>query len=294
MSRKRLGSAVAVVMLVAGAAGCGGTDDAADAAGSSSSGPEKSGPEKTDGTRAVHAAYERTRAADTAKLTVSSKAVAGGQSVTAKGSGAVDLAEGDSQVTLTSRGARIEQRVVDGIIYQKPTAAQRGPLPEGKSWMKIDPARLPRSGSGDTQVSDPVEPFGYVKGLDSDDVTKVGTETVNGTQTTRYRVDVDVKTLARGDREQEQQLRRQLDTSSVPVDLWLDEQGRLRQETVRLTLRPLKNSKPTDRQDTRVTSTTTLRFDDFGTKVDVQAPPAGRTADVTGRLADATRSPQAG
>jgi hypothetical protein len=281
-------------MLVAGAAGCGGTDDAADTVDSSSSGPGRSGSGKTADTQAVHAAYERTRSADTAKLTVSSKAVAGGESVTAQGSGAVDLAEGDSNVTLTSRGARIEQRVVDGIIYQKPPAAQRGPLPEGKTWMKIDPTRLPRSGSGGTQASDPVEPFDYVKELDSDDVTKVGTETVNGTETTRYRVEVDVTTLAKGDRGQAQELRRQLGTSSIPVDLWLDEEGRLRQETVRLTLRPLKDSTPTDRENTRVTSTTTLRFDDFGTEVDVEPPPAGQTADVTGRLAEATKSPQAG
>jgi hypothetical protein len=278
-------------MLVAGAAGCGGTDDAADTVDSSSSGPGKRGSAENADTRAVHAAYERTRSADTAKLTVSSKALAGGQSVTARGSGAVDLAEGDSQVNLTSQGARIEQRVVDGIIYQKPSAVQRGPLPEGKTWMKIDPARLPRSVSGGTQVGDPVEPFDYLKELDSDHVTEVGTETVNGTRTTRYRVEVEVTTLAQGDRGQAQELRRQLGTSSVPVDLWLDEQGRLRQETVRLTLRPLKDSTPTDREDTRVTSTTTLRFDDFGTRVSVQPPPAAQTADVTREVA-ATKSPQ--
>jgi hypothetical protein len=78
------------------------------------------------------------------------------------------------------------------------------------------------------------------------------------------------------------------------VDLWLDEQGRPRQETVRLTLRPLRDSEPTDREDTRVTSTTTLRFDDFGTRASVPPPPPARTADVTGELADAAKSPQAG
>ncbi|WP_405608412.1 hypothetical protein [Streptomyces sp. NBC_00076] len=293
MSRTRLGSAVAVVMLVAGTAGCGGTDDKADTAGSPSSRPEK-----TDDTHVVRAAYDRTRSADTAKLTVSTKAVAGGQSVTAQGTGAVDLAEGDSRMTLTSQGSRIEQRVVDGIIYQKPPAGQRGTLPEGKAWMKIDPARLPRSGSGDSRLSDPVEPFGYVEKLGSGKVTKVGTETVNGTRTTHYRVNIDVSTLARGDRGQAQELRRQLGTSSIPVDLWLDEEGRLRQETVRLSLRPLRDSSPTDREDTRVSSTTTLRFDDFGTRVGVEAPPSAQTADVTAELADAAKSgqksPQAG
>ncbi|MFF0160784.1 hypothetical protein ACFYRY_25105 [Streptomyces sp. NPDC005263] len=293
MSRTRVGSAVAVVMLVAGAAGCGGTGDTADAAGSPSSGPEK-----TDDSRVVRAAYDRTRAADTAKLTVSTKAVADGQSVTAQGTGAVDLAKGDSRMTLVSQGSRIEQRVVDGIVYQKPPAGQRGPLPEGKTWMKIDPARLARSGSGDARASDPVEPFGYVEKLGSGKVTRIGTRTLNGTRTTHYRVNIDVSTLARGDSGQARELRRQLGTSSVPVDLWLDEKGRLRQETVRLALRPLRDSSPTDREDTRVTSTTTLRFDDFGTRVNVEPPPSAQTADVTAELSDAAtssqQSPQAG
>ncbi|MEU0072734.1 hypothetical protein ABZ027_24745 [Streptomyces sp. NPDC006332] len=293
MSRTRVGSAVAVVMLVSGAAGCGGTNDTADAAGSPSNGPEKTGD-----SRVVRAAYDRTRAADTAKLTVSTKAVADGRSVTAQGTGAVDLAKGDSRMTLVSQGSRIEQRVVDGIVYQKPPAGQREPLPEGKAWMKIDPARLPRSGSGDARVSDPVQPFGYVEKLDSGEVTRIGTQTLNGTRTTRYRVNIDVSTLARGDGGQARELRRQLGTSSIPVDLWLDEEGRLRQETVRLTLRPLRDSSPTDREDTRVTSTTTLRFDDFGTRVSVQPPPSAQTADVTAELSDAARSsqqsPQAG
>ena len=41
-----------------------------------------------------------------------------------------------------------------------------------------------------------------------------------------------------------------------------------------------------------MTSTTTLRFDDFGTRVSVEPPPSARTADVTGELADAAKSPQ--
>lgn len=290
VSRTRWGSAVAVVVLVSGtAAGCGGSDEGAAPAGRSASGSDPA-----DATRAVRSAYDRTVAADTAKLTVSSKAVAGGQSVTAQGRGTVDLARGDSRVTLTSQGSRLEQRLVDGIVYQKPPASQRGPLPEGRTWTKIDPARLQGSASRGTQVSDPVEPFTYLKDVDSGKVREVGTQTLNGTRTTHYRVDVDVAALARGDRARAEALRKQLGTSSVPLHLWLDDRGRLRQETVTLTLRPLRDSTPTDRAETRVTSTTTLRFDDFGTPVDVTPPPAAQTADMTDRLAGATMSPQAG
>ncbi|MEU0335418.1 hypothetical protein [Streptomyces sp. NPDC006193] len=76
---------------------------------------------------------------------------------------------------------------------------------------------------------------------------------------------------------------RQLGTSAVPVDLWLDARGRVRQESVRLALHPPKHRTP-GREDTAVTSTTVLRFSDSGSAVRVSAPPAADTADVTGRM----------
>ncbi|CAM5655346.1 hypothetical protein SALBM311S_04844 [Streptomyces alboniger] len=164
--------------------------------------------------------------------------------------------------------------------------------------MKIDPARLPRSGSGGSQVSDPVEPFGYVEKLGSGKVTKVGTETVNGTRTTHYRVNVDVSTLAGG---------ATAVSSSSCAGSWVRRRFRWTCGSTRRTAasgdrapRPAAaaGQRPTDREDTRVTSTTTLRFDDFGTRVSVEPPPSAQTADMTAELADAAKSsqksPQAG
>ncbi|MGQ4390050.1 hypothetical protein [Streptomyces sp. SAS_270] len=285
-SRTRVAGTAAVMVLAAGLAGCSDDGDGSDRAADTSKSTQQGASES----RAVKAAYSRTAAADTARMTVTSRAAAQGKSVTVRGKGVMNLKEGASRMTMTAQGQRIEQRVLDGIVYQKPPAAQRSELPRGKTWMKIDLARLKQSGSGNAggQVSDPAEPFTYTKGVSDRDVTKVGSETIDGARTTHYRVTVDVKALAQGDTAKGEQLRRQLGTSTLPLDMWLDGQGRLRQESIRLTLRPQTK----DAQKTpAITSTTLLKFTDFGTKADVQAPPAQGTVDVTGKLAQATKSP---
>ncbi|MDQ1045627.1 hypothetical protein QFZ76_003863 [Streptomyces sp. V4I2] len=282
-----LGAATALVLTV-GLAGCSDGDDKKE-------GQPKDGRDKASESQTVRAAYRRTAEADTARMTLTTQAAAAGESVTARGDGVMDLEEGDSRMTLTAQGQKIEQRALDGVVYQKAPAEQRSQLrlPPDKTWMKIDLARLDSSGSGgaDGQVSDPAESFGYARGVTDRDVTRVGTDTIDGARTTHYRVKADVEALAEGDPARAKALREQLGTSSLPLDMWLDDQGRLRQQTVRLSLRPDSGDAP--KQSRTVTSTTTLKFSDFGTEADVEAPAAEDTVDVTGKVAQATKSPGA-
>ncbi|WP_307674897.1 hypothetical protein [Streptomyces sp. V4I2] len=275
-------------MLTVGLAGCSDGDDKKE-------GQPKDGRDKASESQTVRAAYRRTAEADTARMTLTTQAAAAGESVTARGDGVMDLEEGDSRMTLTAQGQKIEQRALDGVVYQKAPAEQRSQLrlPPDKTWMKIDLARLDSSGSGgaDGQVSDPAESFGYARGVTDRDVTRVGTDTIDGARTTHYRVKADVEALAEGDPARAKALREQLGTSSLPLDMWLDDQGRLRQQTVRLSLRPDSGDAP--KQSRTVTSTTTLKFSDFGTEADVEAPAAEDTVDVTGKVAQATKSPGA-
>ncbi|MFI9803230.1 hypothetical protein ACIHEJ_02445 [Streptomyces sp. NPDC052301] len=281
MSNVRIASAAAVLVLAAGLTGCGSED------GTRAGGEAQGKPSATPPVRAVQDAYRKTVAADTAKMTVTSRADAEGRAVTAHGSGVADLKDGASRVTLTSQGSTVEQRVLDGVVYQKPSGEQRGAVPGGKTWMKIDLRRLAAKGSAaQSRVSDPAEPLRYLKDVGAEDVTRLGRQTLGSTPTTHYRVSVPVSALSQGDSAREQQLRRELGKSSLPVDLWLDGQGRLRQESVRLTLHPLKGKTP-GRENTAVTSTTVLRFSDYGTQAEVAAPPAGDTADVTDKMAEA-------
>ncbi|WP_314416459.1 DUF7537 family lipoprotein [Streptomyces kroppenstedtii] len=284
MAAKRVLGIATVLVLTAGVSACSGGDDGGD--GKKDGAKGASSTKGASESQVVRAAHEKTTAADSAKMALATEATAAGKTVTVRGTGVMDLEDGASTMTMTSQGQKIEQRVLDGVVYQKAPAEQRAQLdlPKGKTWMKIDPAKLNGAGG---QVNDPAESFGYTKGVSDRDVTKVGTETVDGTRTTHYRVKVAVKDLAQGDRAKADQLEKQLGTSTLPLEMWIDDEGRLRQETIKLTLKPQAGG---GQKDQTVTSTTTLKFSDFGTEADVEAPPAADTVDVTKKLADASQA----
>ncbi|MCX4236631.1 DUF7537 family lipoprotein [Streptomyces ortus] len=284
MAAKRVLGIATVLVLTAGVSACSGGDDGGD--GKKDGAKGASSTKGASESQVVRAAHEKTTAADSAKMALATEATAAGKTVTVRGTGVMDLEDGASTMTMTSQGQKIEQRVLDGVVYQKAPAEQRAQLdlPKGKTWMKIDPAKLNGAGG---QVNDPAESFGYTKGVSDRDVTKVGTETVDGTRTTHYRVKVAVKDLAKGDRAKADQLEKQLGTSTLPLEMWIDDEGRLRQETIKLTLKPQAGG---GQKDQTVTSTTTLKFSDFGTEADVEAPPAADTVDVTKKLADASQA----
>ncbi|MFH8463647.1 LppX_LprAFG lipoprotein [Streptomyces sp. NPDC017991] len=284
MTGKRVLGVATVLVLTAGVSACSGDDDGAD--GKKDGAKGASSTKGASESQVVRAAHQKTTAADSAKMTLATEAAAAGKTVTVRGTGVMDLEDGNSTMTLTSQGQKIEQRVLDGVVYQKAPAEQRAQLqlPKGKTWMKIDPAELNGSGG---QVNDPAESFAYTEGVNDADVTKVGTETIDGERTTHYRVKVAVKNLAKGDRAKADQLEKQLGTSTLPLEMWLDDEGRLRQETIELTLKPQAGE---GQKDQTVTSTTTLKFSDFGTDADVEAPAAADTVDVTKKLADAAKS----
>jgi len=284
MAAKRVLGVATVLVLTAGVAACSGGDDSTE--GKPKGRAKAASASPASESQVVRSAHRKTTAADTAKMTLATEATAAGKSVTVRGAGVMDLEDGDSSMTLTSAGQKIEQRVLDGVVYQKAPAEQRAQLkmPEGKTWMKIDPARLNGAGG---QVNDPAEAFAYTKGVTNGDVTEVGAETIDGARTTHYRVKVDVRDLAGGDRAKADQLRERLGTSTLPLEMWIDDEGRLRQQTIKLTLRPEAGE---GQKDQTVTSATTLRFSDFGTEADVEAPAAGDTVDVTKKLMDASKA----
>ncbi|MBV2354115.1 hypothetical protein KUM39_07015 [Streptomyces sp. J2-1] len=314
MSKTRLASAVALLVLTASLSGCadrngtaadgdgkrGGTASSgapssgtpspgtgapdSPSAGAPSDGGGASDGAGTSSVRAVRDAYRATVAAGSARMTLSTRVRAEGQALTAHGDGVADLASGASRITLTSQGASVEQRVLDGVLYKKPPAgAGRQAVPGGRTWLRIDLARLTGRADGLAQVTDPAAPVRYLKGLDGRNVTRTGTERLDGEPTTRYRVSVPVSALTRGATGPARELARRVGASTIPVDLWLDAEGRMRQESVRLALHPLKGRVP-GHDDTTMTSTTVLRLSDFGTEAAVSAPPAADTADVTDRM----------
>ncbi|MFI5566936.1 hypothetical protein ACIA6T_06075 [Streptomyces sp. NPDC051740] len=106
MRRRGTKAAVITVAAVMGSVltGCGddsGPTGAKDGA-SSSAGRSDGGQEQS--TTAVRTAYEKTAEAESARTTIRTKLAAEGETITSDGKGVLDLAEGDSVMTITAQG----------------------------------------------------------------------------------------------------------------------------------------------------------------------------------------------
>jgi hypothetical protein len=115
--------------------------------------------------------------------------------------------------------------------------------------------------------ADPSDALGLVL-ASSDDVKKVGVETVRGVEATHYRARVNVQKLVDGmaaERRNELQASGVKFRDSLPVDVWTDNENRV----VKLVLDGHAYSMEPEAKET-----TTLEFFDFGVGVDVEAPPA--------------------
>ncbi|WP_138905337.1 LppX_LprAFG lipoprotein [Streptomyces albidochromogenes] len=277
-----MAGAVACTALVA--CGSDGSDPGGKTAGRDKA-AEKSPGAQEDGTAAVRSAYDRTAEAQTARMKLTTRTTAQGESVIAEGQGVIDLAEGDSEMTLTAGGQKIEQRVVDGILYQKPPEEQQAKVPGKKPWIKIDLKKAAQRAGGDSsQVNDPAESAGFAKGVTDKDVRKIGTEQVGGTSTTRYRVTIDVDKLAgTGDRAKADQLKKQLGPT-LPMDVWLDDDGRIRRQQMDMRVKAPDGAESGGPQKAQVR--TVIEYSDFGAELDVEPPAAGRTADMTDKATE--------
>jgi hypothetical protein len=225
------------------------------------------------GTRAVRSAYERTAEQDTARVALRVRTSAEGKSATASGRGTIDLDDGDSVMTLTTQGQRIEQRVVDQVLYQK---APEGQTPGDKPWIRIDLRKVAeQQGAAGQSMNDPAQSAAFAKAIDDKDVRKRGTATIDGVRTTRYSVAVDVAELPNG-----ATLRRQIGPT-LPMDVWLDDDGRIRRQQIDMTVKAPSGKASSSPQQVKVR--TLMDFSDFGTDVEAEAPPSGQVTDMTGK-----------
>lgn len=270
MKASAIGTAVIMGSVVL--SGCGGDSESKDdrPAAEASTG----GGDQEQSTTAVRSAYDKTAEAETAKMTVKVKAAADGRSITSGGKGAIDLADGDSTMTVTAEGQTIEQRVVDQVLYQKAPAQKK---PGGKPWMKVDLEKVAEEqGADPSQIGDPAQSAAYAKAITDDDVTRAGTEKIGGVDTQRYKVSVDVTRLPGGS-----QLREQIGPT-LPMQIWLDDEGRIRRQQIDMTVKaPASAQSGASSSPQQVKVSTLMEFSAFGTEVEAEAPPSDQVTDMT-------------
>jgi len=264
-----------------------------------------------DGRRVVLASVVKTTAADSAKVSLEMSFGGGiGSGMTATAEGAVDFASGDSELTMQLEGGMlgsllpsgIETRTVDGVAYvHLPTG-----LPSGKEWIAFDSKKVGSAGDGGSSMalgigggSDPTRILAYLEKV-SNSVEKVGTETVRGVETTHYRANVDLaKAVDReGAPKSLHDALGDLDSKigTVPVDVFIDADGLLRREQLSINFGSFFPGAEgaTGASSESATINMTLDLFDFGSPVNVEAPPADQVVTPGSRSSGASSADQSG
>ena len=263
-----LGIVLALVLALAASACGGGTEPAAEQA------PQD----------AIVLAASKTNDAGTYKADITGTMEMAGQSMDLSATGAFDAAkkQGQMSYTMTLNGQDIDMEMVfDFPVIYMHFPPEIGPLPGGKSWVKMDLEKAGQKAGIDlgqlmqAGQSDPSQGLDYLRGVS--DVQAVGDEDVRGVATTHYTGVVDLQALGANDPELKKQFDQLVERSGirrVPVEVWIDDEG-----FVRRMKQTLEGSGSGQWMNMSMTMTTDLY--DFGTDVSVAEPPANDVVDLS-------------
>ncbi len=231
-------------------------------------------------------------------LAVTAPGLSGG--ITATGRGIVDLRDhatsmsltmhlaSDPQVAQQINGAMRMDLVMRGAdVYAKLPGAVADALPtSGRQWVKIDLGKLAALPGVSSFDSDPAatDPSQILPSLESvsNNVVNMGTERIDGIQTTHYRAEVSASRLMSGfpsaDAALAKQvltlLQRSLPGGALPVDVWIDRSHLVRRVQMNFEL-DFPNSQT-------VQESMTIDVSDYGPQPEPAAPPADQVVDLSG------------
>jgi hypothetical protein len=177
--------------------------------------------------------------------------------------------------------------VTDGkVVYLKfPVIADQ--LPEGKSWVRVDPSATGTAAGFDLSEleqftsNDPRSLLDFLKAV-SGEIETVGTEELRGVATTHYRATIDLRNYEQlvppADREELRtmlgDLVEQSGLAEMPFDVWLDESGLVRKVELTFSASP---SGTADALDASVS----FELFDYGADVDIAVPAADEVVDAS-------------
>jgi hypothetical protein len=255
----------------------------------------------------VQVAYRETAAEGTARISyqatttgpaVDPESSAGNSSgaMTVKGGGVTDFSGAASSLTIGTPGmGDLQMRQVGETVYVKLPDEVAAQTSGSKPWVRVDLDALYGQQYGGAPVQggasgDPTRQLEYLRGV-SDSVGKVGEERVRGVPTTHYEAIVDLNREVAGQdakvEEANQELVKKLGTSELPVEVWVDEENRVRRYALDVGVPMPENaaSRDASQGDDRLRTRMVVEYYDFGTPVEVQAPPLDQTIDGSKLLA---------
>jgi hypothetical protein len=276
------GAAAGLAMAACQPAGVAANNPTTTASSPPASSPPASG--APSGGQAVAAALQKTTAAGSARIATATQVGVGQQSLPITATGVIGFTAqtADLTETLPANQGTGETRFVNGILYERLPGTLVARLSGGKPWIALNVATLSgQNGNLQPLIADaPTDPstvLGFLRGA-GDQVNTVGPDTVDGTPTTHYTILINLDKAAAGQSTQTQNavhaLEQQLGTHTVPAQVWLDNEGRLRKIAMQ----------ETTTSNNKISFDFTATLSDFGVPADITAPPTDQTTDITNLL----------
>jgi hypothetical protein len=286
---RRVGVALAVVLVVGLLGGCG---------------------KRTNAVQTVAGAATKTTEAHTAKVSMTMKSDSGpfANGVTEEGGFDFGNRRGRFGFDMAQFGIPGAQGKVEAVfdfsagLVMYIRMPQLAPELGGKEWMKIDASALGKASGVDfnsiiqNQSSDPTSGLQQLRG--ATEVTKVGSEVLRGATTTHYRLVVDldkaVQQTPEAGRAAMQKLMELYTVKTLPAEVWIDGQGRARRYRTTIDTATLKLPAELQTKANPFTGklTMTMEYFDFGAAVDATPPPADQVTDMNDLLAGVSGSTQ--
>lgn len=230
----------------------------------------------------VVAAAKRTAEARSSVFDMQMRVGAGGTSIAIAANGAM-RGQDSAKMTMRMRGGGVNAaidmlmlREAGRLVMYMRSPTFRATLPAGKTWMRLDldlaAAKLGLDYSELIETSRTLGPLEH--GIVS--TTRVGTATVAGKSTTRYKALIDTKRAARAVPAFAKQLRT-IERAGVRLprlteDVWIGSDGRIRRVGL---------SFPFVQQGVRATSSMTMTFRAYDVPVTIAAPPRSQVFSVS-------------
>jgi hypothetical protein len=203
-----------------------------------------------------------------------------GAGVKGSGSGVFDTGpdrSGQLTMNVNLRGAPvpIDSIIAGNVLYLRSSAFSQLGLSGDKQWVKLDLGQLAQQRGVDlnslTNTSPtPDSALSYLRGTGK--VVEVGSEKVDGVDTTHYKATVDLqRAAARSKGSERTSLRRLIRTTGarkIPIGVWVDGKGYVRR--VRYA-QPAGSGRAVN---------VTMNLHDYGKPVSIHAPPADSVVDL--------------
>jgi hypothetical protein len=225
-------------------------------------------------------AANATAEAGSEKTSVTGTVTYGPQKLTLDGNGGYnhETDEGWQQILVTVPSAgrpSIDQIFEKSVLWMKSTLFA-STLPPGKQWVKVDVDKAGKNLGFNFKALMGQTPADVLEQLErtGTPVTTVGTEEIDGVETTHYRAPIDTSKIPAGDNLQKLTM-----AEYKPIDVWVDADGLVRQVKLDYT------AKVDPAQAELAHVLLTMKLFDFGSTVDVEAPKPALVVDVTDPVA---------